>query len=184
MSAPARLADGMRRLVLCSVMCSASGLMACDGADTNDAAPEPAEAAEDATAPADGTDKDDPSPPEVVGPPEVPDGTVYDAASGLLIQSCAERHPCSAQLHGAGKASCEALELDDYDAWRLPTRTEIEGFAHVDGLAALEGYHWSGSPDEGNASMFWIADPKGTQPTTLPPDRKPFLIRCVHAVGG
>lgn len=172
----------MRRLVLCSVMSSASGLIACDGAETRDAASEPAGAARDETAPADAPDEDDPTPTQPAAPPEVPPGTVYDAASGLLIQSCTQTHPCAAQLREAGKASCEALELGDYDAWRLPTRKEIEGFANVDGLAALEGYHWSGSPDEGNASMFWIADPKGAQPTTLPPDRKPFRIRCVHAI--
>ena len=56
------MADGMRRLVLCSVMSSASGLIACDGAETRDAASEPAGAARHETAPADAPDEDDPTP--------------------------------------------------------------------------------------------------------------------------
>jgi len=115
---------------------------------------------------------------------EAPAGTVLVSDVQLLVQSCDEEHPCIDALHGAGADHCEGLELETFAAWRLPTREEVEHLAGKADLASLAGYHWTSSVDQANPSMYWIADPEGTQPTTLPPDRKPFRIRCVHPVGG
>ena len=117
-------------------------------------------------------------------PIEAPPGTVVALNGQLLVQTCDEEHPCIDALHGKGAEHCGGFEVESFSNWRLPTKDEVHAFANVDGAQALEGYHWTATPDQANPAMFWIADPKGTQPTTLPPDRKPFRIRCVHDVAG
>lgn len=173
----------MRDLAATSILLGVTGLLGCDGAATETAAdPEKAEQASPARPPVPessaGIDK------AAAVPTNTPSGAVHDAAGPLLVQSCDESHPCPDELHDAGVEHCDQLRLGDYDDWRLPYRKEIEHLGQIEGLFALDGYHWTASVDEANASMFWIADPKGTQPTTLPPDRKPFRIRCVHELDG
>lgn len=117
---------------------------------------------------------------ESTRPPAPPSGAAWLPRGEVLVQRCDDAHPCEHLTQGPGVERCAALELGERDAWRLPTRQEVTAMAKVEGLESRSGYHWTSSVDEVNDSMFWIVDPEGTQPTTVPGDRKPFLIRCVH----
>lgn len=122
----------------------------------------------------------DPAASEPTEPEPAPPGTAWLADHAVLVQRCDEAAPCKDLLQAAGAQHCAALELAERDGWRLPTRKEVEAMAKTDGLDARAGYHWTATADDVNDSMFWIVDPEGTQPTTIPGDRKPFRIRCVH----
>ncbi len=114
-------------------------------------------------------------------PPPAPEGSTLLASKPLYVQTCAEEHPCADLLQPAGETHCRDLTLGGRENWRLPDRDEVEMFSKIQGeLEQLEGFHWTRTIDEGNAKQSWIVDPVGGQKTTIPRDRKPFKIRCVH----
>lgn len=155
-------------------------LAACDGGETNAEAVTKQEKAEAPTPAA-------PTPPPLApaAPPEPMEGAIVAPGTGpntwLHVQTCAEPHACPDLIQPEGDAHCKALELSaGVGGWRLPTREEVHRFAGREGLEHREGYHWTSSPYEDDPKQIWIVDPAGSQPTTIPGDRKPFRVRCVH----
>lgn len=120
-----------------------------------------------------------PAPVEAPAPAPLP-GTAVDGK--LMIQTCADTHPCPDLLQTEGEKGCSEIEISGTQDWRLPTKAEAERFARVEGLLELEGYHWTSTPFEEDDKQVWIIDPKSNQPTTVPRDRKPFRIRCVRDI--
>ncbi len=113
-------------------------------------------------------------------PPPAPEGALTLADPWMYVQTCAEPHPCPKLTQPAGDAHCRELILGGHDIWRLPSKDEVSRFAGVEGLDETAGYHWTRTPYEEDLGQVWIVDPQGAgQPTTIPRERKPFLIRCV-----
>jgi hypothetical protein len=138
---------------------------ACDRAPTPAAAPTPAPTPTPAAAP---TPAKSPAP--------APAGTVLQ--DGTYVHTCVEATACPSLLQPAGVAHCAALGLGGL-TWRLPTRDEIASWRGKPGLVGAEGFHWSGTPFADDRAQVWIHDPSSGTETTIPPDRKPFKVRCV-----
>lgn len=109
-------------------------------------------------------------------PAPAPAGSVLVA--GLYVQTCADAAACPSLLQAAGAAHCKALAQGG-KTWRLPERAEIAGWRGKPGLVGAEGFHWSGTPFADDPGQVWIHDPATGTETTIPPDRKPFRVRCV-----
>ncbi|MBL8944255.1 MAG: DUF1566 domain-containing protein [Myxococcales bacterium] len=136
-----------------------------------DRAPAPAATAELPAEPA--------SPAKAAARPEpapAPAGTLL--VGGLYVHTCADATACPSLLQPAGAAHCKALALDG-KTWRLPERAEIAAWRGKPGLVGAEGFHWSGTPFADDPGQVWIHDPSTGTETTIPPDRKPFRVRCV-----
>lgn len=113
-------------------------------------------------------------------PPPAPEGSLALPNPWLYVQSCAEPHPCPSLKQPAGDAHCRELRLGGHDAWRLPSKDEVERFEGVDGLTETAGHHWTRTPFEEDLGQVWIVDPEDpTTATTIPRDRKEFRVRCV-----
>lgn len=113
-------------------------------------------------------------------PAQPPPSGVAIGRDGLWVQRCDATATCPKLLQPAGLKHCDALELGGHDDWRLPTRAEVNGLGRLDGLEDRAGYHFTATVDDGNEALVWIVDPTTNQPTTVPPTRKPFTIRCVR----
>lgn len=156
------------------LVCALFIIGGCGGAETGT---EPTKASKEVAEPTPSPTPEEKAAPEPAPPP--PTGAIADG-SRLFVQVCDEANPCPSLVQPEGEKHCAALKLGDLDGWRLPDRAEAERFARLDGLAQLEGYHWTQSEFDQDASQVWIVDPKSNQPTTVPRDRKPFTIRCVR----
>ncbi len=123
-----------------------------------------------------------PEPSKAEPPPKAPvppEGAGLMTTPQLFVQRCDDAHPCPSLRQAEGTSHCAALDLGG-GGWRLPEKREVAGFAGVEGLENLSGYHWTKTPFEQDATQLWIVDPTSDQPTTIPGDRKPFTIRCVR----
>ena len=150
----------MRRVSLALLL-----VVACDrAAEPAATAALPAQAESPAKAPA----KPEPGP--------APPGSLV--VEGRYVQTCADAAACPSLLQPAGAAHSKALALGGL-AWRLPERAEIASWRGKTGLVGAEGFHWSGTPFADDPGQVWIHDPSSGTETTIPPDRKPFRVRCV-----
>ena len=114
-------------------------------------------------------------------PPPPPEGVALLERPPLYVQRCDEQHPCPTLTMPEGETHCRELELGNRDSWRLPDREEAEAFAAIkDQLDQVEGFHWTRTPYSEDPGQTWIIDPVGGFKTSIPPTRKPFLIRCVQ----
>lgn len=138
-------------------------VLACDAAPTPAAAPAPA-----APTPA--------VSPKPAALPPAPDGATV--LGNVYVQTCAASGSCPALLQLAGAARCKALALGGL-AWRLPTQAELKSWRGKPELVGFEGFHWSSTPFADAPGQVWIYDPTSGSETTIPPDRKPFTVRCV-----
>ncbi len=156
-------------------------LIGCGGSKPNDtkAGAKPAKQIDDDDPPIDETQEATFANPKVE-PPKAPDGSIALRDPWLYVQTCAEPHPCETLEQPAGDAACRELRLGNYEGWRLPSKDEVPRFQGVAGLEATAGYHWTRTPFDDDLGQVWIVDPSGEGPaTTIPRDRKPFLVRCV-----
>jgi hypothetical protein len=101
----------------------------------------------------------------------------------LYVQTCAASGSCPTVLQVEGAAHCSALATGGL-AWRLPTQAELKSWRGKPGLVGFEGFHWSSTPFADAPDQVWIFDPTSGSETTIPKDRKPFMVRCVAQPGG
>ena len=146
----------------------------CGGVETKADATKVSAETNDAPPPASPEKRAEPKP-----APQAPSGAIADGTK-LFVQLCDEANPCPSLVQPEGEKHCASLKLGGLEGWRLPDRSEAERFARLDGLGQLEGYHWTRTAFDQDASQVWIVDPESNQPTTVPRDRKPFTIRCVR----
>ena len=170
------------------LMCAACFALGCGSKSASQAKSEEAKQAADAKAKSDAADeppKDDEGATfatPTAAPPPAPEGSVVAPDPWLYVQTCAEPHPCVELTQPEGDAHCRGLKLGGYAVWRLPSKEEAARFGEIEGLEALEGYHWTRTPFEEDMGQVWIvdpSDPQGAPATTIRRDRKPFRIRCV-----
>lgn len=138
--------------------------LGCDAAPAPQAAPAKSEAAPTPAAPK----------PAPLAP--APEGATI--LGGAYVQTCASAGACPSLLQPAGAAHCKALTTGGM-SWRLPTRDELKSWRGKPELVGFEGFHWSGTPFEDAPGQVWIFDPTSGSETTIPGDRKPFVVRCV-----
>lgn len=179
---PMKLFQRSWRLACVVVLC------AC-GADKSEGAPAAAKASADAKQPTKTEAKASPEPASgeqktfaqpTAKPPPPPKGAALLESTPLYVQTCDKANACPSLMQPAGETHCRELELGGRENWRLPDLGEAEKFGSIDGLQNLEGFHWTRTAFAEDGKQAWIFDPKSAQKTTIPRDRKPFTIRCVH----